>query len=194
MDTYLLSTATSTVVGYVLGSVPVAYFIARARGVNLLMVGTRNPGAANVFRTVSRPLGGVVLLLDMLKGFLALGVANILGVVPEVAATAGAAAVVGHWHPLFLRFRGGAGAATAVGAGIGLAPFPGLIALGVALLALIVIRNTGFATGIGYGGFLVVSLLLGTAWEPILGATLLGAVVLLRVLVREGLQRRHSAE
>ena len=102
MDTYLLSTATSIVVGYVLGSVPVAYFIARARGVNPLMVGTRNPGAANVFRAVSRPLGGAVLLLDMLKGFLALGVANILGVAPEVAATAGAAAVVGHWHPLFL--------------------------------------------------------------------------------------------
>ena len=130
MDTDLLSTATSIVAGYLLGSVPVAYFIARARGVNLLMVGTRNPGAANVFRTVSRPLGGVVLLLDMLKGFLALGVANILGVAPEVAATAGAAAVVGHWHPLFLRFRGGAGAATAVGAGIGLALIPGLIASG----------------------------------------------------------------
>ena len=193
MDTYLLSTATSIVVGYVLGSVPVAYFIARARSVNPLMVGTRNPGAANVFRAVSRPLGGAVLLLDMLKGFLALGVANILGVAPEVAATAGAAAVVGHWHPLFLRFRGGAGAATAVGAGIGLGPFPGLIGLGVGLLALIVIRNTGFAIGIGYGGFLVVSLLRGTPWETILGATSLGAIVLLRVLVREGLQRRHSA-
>ena len=193
MDTYLLSTATSIVVGYVLGSVPVAYFIARARGVNPLMVGTRNPGAANVFRAVSRPLGGAVLLLDMLKGFLALGVANILGVAPEVAATAGAAAVVGHWHPLFLRFRGGAGAATAVGAGIGLGPFPGLIGLGVGLLALIVIRNTGFAIGIGYGGFLVVSLLRGMPWETILGATSLGAIVLLRVLVREGLQRRHAA-
>lgn len=171
---------------------PVAYLIARAHGVNILEVGTQNPGAANVFRTVSRPMGALVLLLDALKGFLAVAVADSFGVSDEVAMLAGAAAVVGHWYPIFLRFRGGTGLATAIGVGLGLAPFAGLIGLALGLLALLIVRNTGQAAGIGYTGFLFLCLFLDIAWAATFGATLLGVIVLLREIVTHRLQHRGS--
>ena len=175
-----LSIAISIVVGYILGSIPAAYLITRARGVNILETGNGNPGAANVFRAVSKRLGILVLVADVLKGFLAVVAANSLGVVPEAAPAAGAAALLGQWYPVFLRFRGGAGLASAVGAGLGLALLPGLIAFLLALLALLIIRSTGYAAAIGYVGFVLLAVFLGTAWPAILGAALLIVMVKLR--------------
>ena len=184
--------ATSIAVGYVLGSAPVAYVVARLKGVDIFEVGTRNPGAANVFRVVSRSLGALVLVLDALKGLLAVVMANIFGVIPEATVAAGAAAVAGHWNPVFMRFKGGAGLATAVGAGIGLAPLPGLIALLLALLTLLIIRNTGYAAAVGYVGFVSLSPILDTAWTATLGAALLAAMVALRSMATYVLQHRRD--
>jgi hypothetical protein len=64
------SIANSIVIGYVLGCVPAAYVTARAWGVNILEVGTRNPGAANVFRSVNPIAGILVVVADTGKGFL----------------------------------------------------------------------------------------------------------------------------
>ena len=115
-----------------------------------------------------------MLLLDTLKGFLAVATANILSVeLAVVPPLAGAAATVGHWYLLLLQFRGRAGLATAIGAGMGLVAFPGLIALAPGLLTLKIIRNTGYAAGIGYAWFICLSLILGTAWEAALGAPIL---------------------
>ena len=122
---------------------PAAYLAARARGITVLEIGTGNPGAANLFRTVDRPFAVVVFFADTLKGFSAVMIADLLGVRGEVSVAAGAAAIVGHWHPVFLRFRGGAGLATAVGAGIGLTLFPGAVGLALAVLMVALIRNTG---------------------------------------------------
>ncbi len=184
--------AASIAVGYVLGSAPVAYLVARLKGVDIFEVGTRNPGAANVFRVVSRPLGALVLVVDALKGLLAVVMANIFGVIPEATVAAGAAAVAGHWNPVFMRFKGGAGLATAVGAGIGLAPLPGLIALLLTLLTLPIIRNTGYAAAVGYVGFVSLSLILDTSWTATLGAALLAAMVALRSMAIYVLQHRRD--
>ncbi|MCH8184740.1 MAG: glycerol-3-phosphate acyltransferase [Chloroflexi bacterium] len=188
------SLATSIAVGYVLGSAPVAYLVARFRGVDIFEVGTRNPGAANVFRVVSRSLGTLVLVLDALKGLLAVVMANIFGVIPEATAVAGAAALVGHWHPVFMRFRGGAGLATVVGAGIGLAPVQGLIAVLLALVTLLIIRNTGYAAAVGYVGFVSLSPFLETTWAATLGATSLAALVGLRSMAVNILQHHRDKE
>ena len=166
--------------------------VARLNGVDIFEVGTRNPGAANVFRVVSRSLGALVLVLDALKGLLAVVMANVLGVIPEATVAAGAAAVAGHWNPVFMRFKGGAGLATAVGAGIGLAPLPGLIALLLTLLTLLIIRNTGYAAAVGYVGFVSLSLILDTAWTATLGAALLAAMVALRSMAIYVLQHRRD--
>ena len=178
--------------GYLLGSIPVAYLVARSRGIGILEVGTQNPGAANVFRTVSRPLGVFVLVADVLKGFAAVAVADVLGVPAPIAAVAGAACLVGHWYPLFLKFRGGTGMASAGGVVIGLSPVAGTVAAAVTLVALVLMRNTGRAGGAGYLGFLIVSLLT-TAWATIAGATLMASMVVSRAAYLRMLDRRRDA-
>ena len=175
--------AASAAVGYILGSAPVAYLLTRAQGVNVFDVGTQNPGAANVFRAVNRRLGALVLALDALKGFLAVVIANLMGVDSEVASVAGAAAVVGHWHPVFLKFRGGMGLAPAIGAGIALAPLPALIAILLGLLILLTIRSTGHAALIGYVALVGFSPVFDTSWAATAGAASLVVLVWLRSIV-----------
>ena len=172
--------AASVAVGYFLGSIPVAHLVVRSRGLNILETGNRNPGAANVFRTVSRPLGALVFALDALKAFLAVTMANVLGVeLTEVTAVAGAAAIVGHWYPIFFRFKGGAGLAAALGASLAVAPLPALAAFALGLVTIMVIRNTGYAALVGYVGLVGLSLFLDTSWEATLAATLLAVMVFL---------------
>ena len=178
--------------GYLLGSIPVAYFVARSRGADILQTGTRNPGAANVFRTVSRPLGVLVLFADVLKGIAAVAAANALGMPAPIVAIAGAACVVGHWYPIFLKFRGGTGMASAGGVVIGLSPIAGIIAAAVTLVAVVLMRNTGRAGGAGYIAFLVVSIPTA-AWATIIGVGVLGSMVMLRAAYLQMLDRRRGA-
>ena len=178
--------------GYLLGSIPVAYLVARSRGANILELGTGNPGAANVFRTVSRPLGVFVLFADLLRGIAAVAAANVLGVPALIVTIAGAACVIGHWYPVFLRFRGGTGAAIAGGAIIGLSPMAGMIAAAVTLVTMILMRDTGRAGGVGFLAFLVVTIPT-TGWATIAGATLMGSMVVLRAAYLRMLDRQRGA-
>ncbi len=126
---------------YAVGAIPFAFLLARLRGVDIRKVGSGNVGATNVFRSVSKPLGLLTFLFDALKGFAAAygapRVADVLGAPPPAALglAAGAAAVVGHTWPVWLRFRGGKGVAT--GAGVLLAVSPGSVALALVAWMLI---------------------------------------------------------
>ncbi|MEX2599388.1 MAG: glycerol-3-phosphate acyltransferase [Dehalococcoidia bacterium] len=148
----------SVLTGYLIGSIPVAYLIAKARGVDIFQVGTGNPGAANTFRSVGRPAGILVFAADVARGGGAVLLARAMGVESlELQAAAGAAAVVGHWYPIFLRFRGGAGLAPAVG--IALATVPLAAGIGLIPSALVLIRysSTGHAAGAGYTALMLAS-------------------------------------
>ena len=121
-------------IGYVVGSLPIGYLVAqRAGGVDLRQVGSGNVGAANVYRTTGLAIAITVMLADMSKGALAVLLA---GTNPVAA---GVAAVVGHIYPIWLRFRGGKGVATASGVFAVLAPVPTLIA--AASFTLVVARR-----------------------------------------------------
>ena len=179
----IVAIAASIASGYILGSAPAAYLLTRAQGVDVFGVGTQNPGAANVFRAVDRRLGGLVLALDALKAVLAVVTARLMGVDSEVAVAAGAAAVVGHWYPVFLKFRGGMGLAPAIGAGIVLAPIPALVAIFCGLLILLTIRSTGHAALIGYVALVGFSPVFDTSWAATAGAASLVVLVWLRSIV-----------
>jgi glycerol-3-phosphate acyltransferase PlsY len=101
--------------GYLAGSIPFAWFLARRRGVDLRTAGSGNVGAANVLRTSGVADGVVAMCLDALKGALAVLVAQRLAAGPATPVAAGLAAVIGHIYPLWLGFRGGKGVATAAG-------------------------------------------------------------------------------
>ena len=101
--------------GYLAGSVPFAYLLARRAGVDVRVAGSGNVGAANVLRTAGTWRGISVMLLDVTKGMAAVALAQIASSGPAVPAVSGAAAIVGHIYPVWLRFHGGKGVAVAAG-------------------------------------------------------------------------------
>lgn len=138
--------------GYLLGAIPFGYLVARAYGVNIFEVGSKNPGATNVKRVLGAKAGNTVFVLDALKGAVAAGwpglyaffvLAGSASTAGQAAATAPAAdarvwvvpgvlgligALLGHSFSCFTGFRGGKGVATAAGGFLILLPVPTLIA------------------------------------------------------------------
>jgi glycerol-3-phosphate acyltransferase PlsY len=126
--------------GYLAGSVPFAFLLARGAGVDVRVSGSGNVGAANVFRTAGPSRGAMVMVLDIAKGALAVALALSTHASVAVAAATGAAAVVGHVYPIWLRFRGGKGVAVAAGVFSVLAPLATLAAASVFLICLSLTR------------------------------------------------------
>jgi glycerol-3-phosphate acyltransferase PlsY len=117
--------ALGAIAGYLLGSVSFAVVVSRLlRLPDPRSYGSKNPGATNVLRTGSRIAAVLTLAGDTLKGFVAVLVALLY--LPEAAPYVGAAAFLGHVFPLFHRFQGGKGAATAAGVLFGFDPWLGL--------------------------------------------------------------------
>jgi len=103
------------VAAYLLGSIPLSYLTARSRGVDIRKRGTRQVGTGNLWRTTSRKLGFFVGIYDFLKGMLMVYFAFLAGLEPALQLLTGIAVVIGHNWPVFLRFHGGRGIATALG-------------------------------------------------------------------------------
>jgi len=124
----------AVLLGYLAGSVPFAFLLARRRGVDVRRAGSGNVGAANVMRTTGTGRAVAVVALDVAKGAAAVGLAHLSSAgIPLVAAT-GAAAVVGHIYPVWLRFHGGKGVAVAAGVFTVLAPLATAIAAALFVL------------------------------------------------------------
>lgn len=126
-----MSTFLAIAIAYLLGSVPFAFLLARRRGIDLRATGSGNVGATNVLRTSGMPLALVAMTLDGLKGALAVIVAERVTSSPTAPVAAALASVVGHIYPVWLRFKGGKGVATAAGAFTLLAPAALVVALTV---------------------------------------------------------------
>jgi glycerol-3-phosphate acyltransferase PlsY len=117
--------------GYLVGSLPFAVIVSKAFGLaDPRSFGSGNPGATNVLRTGNKAAAALTLLGDAAKGWLAMFVVGKLGADNTVIALAGLAAFIGHLFPVFLKFKGGKGVATAIGVLIGL---DGMLAAGAML-------------------------------------------------------------
>jgi glycerol-3-phosphate acyltransferase PlsY len=126
--------------GYVVGSIPFAYLLSRRQGIDLRRAGSGNVGASNVLRTTGVRAAVLAMVLDGIKGTLAVVMAQLLSVGLVATVAAAFASVVGHVYPIWLRFRGGKGVATAAGAFALLAPEALGIAAGVFVIAVVVTR------------------------------------------------------
>ena len=133
--------------GYLIGSLPFGYWVAKANGVDIFSVGSRNPGATNVKRCVGKKAGNLVFVLDALKGFAATFWPALFlhsdygyGLVGMVFA------VVGHSFSLFTRFRGGKGVATMLGGLVALMPWAALVGVGVWLAVFYASRYVSLAS------------------------------------------------
>jgi acyl phosphate:glycerol-3-phosphate acyltransferase len=120
---------TSAIAGYLLGSLPFGYLVARAHGVDIFKVGSGNPGATNVKRVLGARAGHTVLALDAVKGAVATGWPLFLDTphVRVLALIGVVAAVIGHSFSIFTRFKGGKGVATAGGGLVVLMPLACLV-------------------------------------------------------------------
>jgi len=117
--------------GYAVGSVPFAFLLARRAGIDVRVAGSGNVGAANVLRTSGTSLGLIVMVLDIAKGAATVLAAYAGAGTHGSIAAAGAAAIVGHIYPVWLRFHGGKGVAVAAGAFSVLAPLATVVAAAV---------------------------------------------------------------
>jgi glycerol-3-phosphate acyltransferase PlsY len=136
----------TTVVGYLLGAMPIGYLIGKMRGVNVLEYGSGRTGGTNVMRAAGTWAAVLTVLGDGLKGLLSVGLAALLVGTPAAKVLAGLAAIIGHNWSVFLGWRGGAGAITNAGVIIGLY-YPILIAMTVVGFgALIASRMASVAT------------------------------------------------
>ncbi len=127
------------VAAYIVGSLDFAVVVARSHGVDIYAVGSGNPGTSNVMRSLGRGAAAMTMVGDLLKGFVGAAMGFVaLGTVG--AAAGGSLAVVGHCFPVFHRFRGGKGVATAAGMMLWVSPLAALLLAGVWVVAVAVTR------------------------------------------------------
>ncbi len=146
--------AISLVLGYVLGAIPIGIFAGRAfAGIDPREAGSRNIGFTNVLRVAGKTAGIVTLIGDMGKGALAVYLARALvgPAAGDLILAAGAAAILGHMFPVFLRFKGGKGVATALGVLLASEPAIGGCLVAVWLTAAAIWRMSSLAALIAFG-------------------------------------------
>lgn len=129
---------------YIIGSISSAVLVSRSMGLaDPRTVGSGNPGATNVLRSGNKKAAALTLIGDLAKGLLPLLLARQLQVETELLCAMALAAIIGHMYPLFLKFKGGKGVATTLGALLGVQP---LLALIWTLLWLAVAKLTRYSS------------------------------------------------
>ncbi|MDT4835995.1 putative glycerol-3-phosphate acyltransferase [compost metagenome] len=141
----------ATVAAYLIGSLSFAVLVSRAMGLNdPRTFGSKNPGATNVLRSGSKAAAIVTLLLDAFKGWLPVVVmkwwGDAWGLGDGTVALVGLAAFLGHLYPVFFRFQGGKGVATAAGVILGFNPWLGLATLATWVIVAFFFRYSSLAS------------------------------------------------
>jgi glycerol-3-phosphate acyltransferase PlsY len=162
----ILSYAIVVVAAYLLGSIPTGFLVGKAKGVDIRTMGSKNMGATNVFRVLGIWPGIFVLIVDALKGFVAVTAVinfygDLHGYFPRVfgvngypdnqhqeylGIVAGIAAVLGHNYTCWLKFKGGKGIATSGGVYIALSPLAVCVAVVAWIVVLLVTRYVSVAS------------------------------------------------
>lgn len=137
--------AVGFLIAYLLGSIPFGLLLTKFSGAgDIREIGSGNIGATNVLRTGRKGLAAATLLLDAAKGLVAVLIGKSFG--PDLAVIAAWGAVLGHLFPVWLKFKGGKGGATALGVGIGLVPILSLYAALTWLAVAFSLRFSSLAT------------------------------------------------
>jgi acyl phosphate:glycerol-3-phosphate acyltransferase len=165
------------VAAYLLGSIPVGLVLARLKGQDPRKVGSGNIGATNVMRAAGKTLGIITLLGDILKGFIPTGLAILYGLSPVFVVFIGLAAFLGHLFPVYLRFKGGKGVATALGVFLALEPVAIPILLIVFIAVLLLWRYVSLGSLVGTALMPVLLLLFGAPVEYVVGSLIVGVFI-----------------
>lgn len=169
--------------GYLSGSLTFAYWLPMIfRGIDIREAGSHHASTTNTIRQAGWVLGVTVLMLDIFKGFIPVYGAYQVGASPWIIGLTAAAAVIGHCWPVFARFKGGMGLATAGGAYLAVAPLGFAIMLGVLIALTLMLRHGARASvivGLVSGPVL---LLFGLRGEIVYIGVFSGIVLVIRFL------------
>ncbi len=190
-----MEVAIAVTVAYLVGSIPFAYLLTRRRGVDLRHVGSGNVGASNVLRTAGVRAAVLAMVLDGVKGAAAVLLAQRLAGGAAVPVVAGLASVVGHIYPVWLKFRGGKGVATAAGVFAVLTPTALGVAGGVFLIAVWTTRYISVGSLAGAAALAATAAVSDAPAAVAAGATLVLVLILFRHRanvrrLRDGTERR----
>ena len=169
--------AAALVGAYLLGSIPFSFLVARRSGVDVRTVGSGNVGATNVLRSAGKGAGAIAFVLDFLKGAAATWMAREIAGGVAFPSLAAVVAVLGHMHPVWLRFRGGKGVATGAGAFLPLAPLAtagAIVLFAVVAFATRYVSLASIAASLSLGA---IAYLIGTPTPVPLAATLVAMVI-----------------
>lgn len=144
-----LLTAVFVAIGYLVGTIPSGYLVARARGVDIQKVGSGNIGATNVLRALGVAPAILVVAMDPLKGALATLFPLVLGLDPWTVALTGFATVLGNNFNLFLGLRGGKGVATSLGVFLVVNPMVAVVCLLLGLFTIAAGRYVSLGSMVG---------------------------------------------
>ena len=187
------------IVAYLIGSVPFALLLARRWGAaDLRRIGSGNLGAANVLRASGVKAGVLVAVLDITKGAVSVMLAQRFADHAAAPAAAGLAAIVGHIYPVWLRFRGGKGDATACGVFSVLTPFAIPPALGIFVVAVWLTRYISLGSMLASVALPPIAYATGTPAPAVASAFVASAIIVFRhrsnlVRLRTGTERRIGA-
>lgn len=184
--------------GYLAGSVPFAFLLARLKGIDVRIAGSGNVGAANVLRTTGPWRGVIVMSLDVAKGISAVAIAHMLAGGTALSALTGAAAIVGHVYPVWLRFHGGKGVAVAAGVFTVLSPGATAMAAGLFLVIVWLTRYVSLASIAATLALPPAAWLVGSPLSVVLVAAGTSVLILFRhranwSRLRRGTERRMGA-
>jgi glycerol-3-phosphate acyltransferase PlsY len=186
-------------VAYGLGSIPFALLLSRRWGVvDLRRAGSGNLGAANVMRVSGVAAGILVAALDMTKGAASALIAERLSPNPAAPAIAGLAAIVGHIYPIWLRFRGGKGVATACGAFLVVTPLAVPPAIAIFTVVVWITKYVSLGSLVATLALPPMAYALGSPAPAVLGAIASAAIIVFRhrsnlTRLRTGTERRVGA-
>ncbi|MFZ5906323.1 MAG: glycerol-3-phosphate 1-O-acyltransferase PlsY [Nitrospirota bacterium] len=173
---------------FLIGSVPFGIIVAKIRGVDLKKVGSGNIGATNVLRSIGRWPAVLTLCGDILKGTLAVALAQYCDTGSTIEGLTGIAAILGHNFSVFLGFRGGKGVATSLGVLIIYAPPAALLTLVIWLAAVMLTKYSSLGALISFALLPLNMVLFESGGEgKLLISLLIAAIIFLRH--RENIQR-----
>lgn len=200
----MLSTLTVLFISYILGSIPSAIWVGKlTKGVDVREHGSGNAGTTNTFRVLGVPFGITVFVMDFMKGFVpsfwlsAIAFDLFSGPLSppnwEVEAflriACGVTAVVGHMFPIFARFKGGKGAATACGMLFGIEPISIGISFAVFGLTLVISRYVSLASIISTALYPITLLVM----RYVLGIYVDGSIIIFGAFIASGIIYKHKS-
>jgi glycerol-3-phosphate acyltransferase PlsY len=165
---------------YLIGSIPFALILSRRWGADLRRVGSGNLGAANVMRASGVSAGVLVAALDMAKGAASVWIAARVSDGAELPAAAGLAAILGHIYPIWLRFRGGKGVATACGVFSMLTPLAVPPALALFAVTVWITKYISLGSVLASVALPPLAYALGSPAPPVIAAGAAAAIIVFR--------------